>query len=324
MIKRWFVCLLITAFFNPAAFGISLEDALNMERRGDTEAAREAYILWLEENSRTNGAADVLVHASTLGRNPVSALGLLKQFVDNISRDDAYPVYARIAALEEMLGLLGPAAINYERAASAGGVQGERWLLKSLAIQFSMGDFNRVKTAALGLVENGKTIFIRDEALAFASASQARLGDEQGALERIISRTDSVEVFPVASSLLWLTLMEIAEAQGRSDLIRKASRSLQNDFPSSAGSYLSQSRILYWESPSMLLEPSRLSTRYSLQVGVFQNRDGAASLRMQLENDGFTAWLEEERELWRVLVNDADGSTASQLAAKGYEALIRR
>jgi hypothetical protein len=296
----------------------SWEEALRLERSGDIEGARELYTSWLDSHSGDAGSGDVLIHTAYLHTDPRDAAALLLRFAGRVPPGEAPAVWAALAALEASIGRPAEAAEHYERASLAGGKQGGQWLLESLVLRYSMGDYQGVYTAAGRVAASAGAGAVRDDASALRALSTAVLSGPEEAL-------DMVEAYINSSGGLFspgplLAMRKIAESSGDERRARLALLSLEKDFPLSTAHYLATYRILEWDYPGSLLHWTPPERSGRVQTGAFRSREGAADLRSRLEFDGFTAWIEPDGDIWRVLVNDPDGRIRERLEDAGYEA----
>ena len=309
---------MLLLFTSMLAFPDDREEAMNLERAGDATAARGLYMRWLDENSGHESAADVLLHAASLSESALEALGLLGAYAEKLDITARYEIYERMGDLESSLGLPSDAATHYEMASLRSGAASEMLQLEALALRFSMGEFELVFRKAAALARIAANPRVRDESSALAALSLALSGEIHQAFSAI--RNLAGEKERQVSPLIWLAYRDIAVLAGDSGAARSAASRLGKEFPSSTVNYLATSRVKQWESP-LILESIGAddSIGDSVQTGAFQGREGAASLRYRLEQDGFTAWIEESGGFWKVFVNDPDGQVRRRLENAGYE-----
>ena len=301
-----------------------LDDAVALENSGQAIQAIQVYQTWLNENRGNERYTDVLIHSASLYENPIDSLNLLKLYSSGLFLDDSYKIYARIAGLESSLGLLQNAAMHYTRASGYEGSEGEQWLYSALSIRFSMGEYAEVRIEALNLAEEAVSEIVRDEAAALAAVCLAlssgdgnTVKDALGEINRYINKHS-----PVQSPLTWFALHYIAMLDGNPEGVNHAMNILSSQFPASIVNYLVDSRVPEWVSPaSYLFIPQSISIQ-SVQVGAFSRRDAASALRLRLEDDHVIAWIEQNGNLWRVIVNDPAGDAISRLKASGYDVLF--
>ena len=308
--------ILIAGYLFPTA----LDDALILENSGDTSGARAIYEVWLDDNSGGPGYVDALVHAASLSDSPNEAISIISAHISKVPLDDSYGLFARIAAMESSLGRLQEAAGHFELASRIGSAVGDIWLLEALALRFNMGEFPEVRMTALQLMDRTESIQVRDESAAIASLCLALDGRKSEALREIDSYIKIRG--PLSSPLPWLAMRDIAIAVGDSERVSHSARSLAEDFPQSAVHYLVDARVMEWITPSTYILRDNSKLNEYLQVAAFQSRDRSASLRVRLENDGFTAWIEQSGDSWKVFVNDPDGDVLSRLSDAGYSSLF--
>jgi tetratricopeptide (TPR) repeat protein len=296
----------------------SWEQAAILERSGDKEGARSLYIEWLDKNPRSPGSGDVLLHTASMFENVRDAIVLLRNHAGQV--DKAHQAWAALAGLESAIGLPDIAAEHYRAASKAGGVSADRWLLDSLVLSFQVGEYDMVYRDAGQLSASAESGIIRDEAAALSAMALAEIESPEAAvifLDIYIKKTKA-ELSPLA----WYALIDISREANDQMQTRRAETALESGFPGSAVQYLSKSRILGWASPGSFVDSSVPQGLTWVQVGAFASRESAASLRYRLENAGFTAWLEQNGDLWRVLVHDADGGVRNRLSAKGFSGLF--
>jgi len=320
-IPKLLIILILTIAPSYILDAVDWKEARALELNGDAAGAQILYLNWLEANPGHPETADILIHAASLSKNPLDALGLMRESVKLVSELDVHRVYARMAALESSVGLPKDAADHFRKAAEIGGAQGERWKLDSLALRYGMGDYAGVRRDALNLLKDSGSPLIRDEAASLAALCLAMDGRAEEALLEMrayLRGTDHLN-----SPLAWLALKEISEVTGNQIEFRRAMEKLNELHPRTVIRYMAESRVLEWVSPASFVIQRTQSELESVQAGAFAKRDGAVSLRERLENDGFTAWLEEDDGLWKVIVNDPDGNVVSRLLAEGYQASLR-
>ena len=321
VIPKLLIFLVLTTALSYIVDAVDWQEARDLELSGDAAAAQTLYMNWLAVNPGHPDNADILIHAASLSKNPLDALGLMRKSVKLVPDPDVHRVYARMAALESSLGLTKDAADHFRKAANIGGAQGEQWILDSLALRFDMGDYDGVHQDALILSRDSGAAPIRDEAISLAALSLAQEGRAEDALQEIQDYLTDAE--HQVSPLTWLALKKLSEVTGNPIEYRRAMEKLKELHPRTVIRYMAESRVLEWVSPGSLTTPRTQSELKSVQAGAFSKRDGAVALRERLENDGFTAWLEEDQGLWKVIVNDPDGNVASRLLVKGYQASLR-
>ncbi|MDF1568544.1 MAG: SPOR domain-containing protein [Spirochaetaceae bacterium] len=320
-IPKLLIILILTIAPSYRVGAVDWQEARALELNGDAAGAQTLYMNWLAANPGHPETADIVIHASSLSKNPLDALGLMRESVNLVPEPDAHRVYARMAALESSVGLPMDAADHFRKAAEIGGAQGERWELDSLALRFGMGDYTGARQDALNLSKESGSPLIRDEAASLAALCMARDGRAEDALQEMrayLRGTDHLN-----SPLAWLALKELSEVTGNQIEFRRAIEKLNELHPRTVIRYMAESRVLEWVSPASFITPRTQSELKSVQAGAFAKRDGAVSLRERLEDDGFTAWLEEDKGLWKVIVNDPDGNVVSRLLAEGYQASVR-
>ena len=291
------------------------DEAILHEQRGEPAAALSSYDRWLSLNPEHPDASSTLIHAASLSESPLDAIGFLSTHAEEIPAPAAPRVFARLAELESLVGLPAEAAVHYERAAKSNGPEADAWRLEAAILRMSMGDLDRARDGALEVARTseGSTA---DDAAAVASFSLALQGHADAALRDIANYLESGGIR--SSPLPYLAEREIAAAVGDRRRFEEAGILLSEHFAGSAALYLAERRIKEWISPAVLLRARAAASGVPIQVGAFRSRDGALDLRSRLEEDGFTSWIESLGELWKVLVNDPDGNTASRLAAAGY------
>lgn len=303
-----------------SAFADTLDDARALENAGDVNGALIIYGVWLENSPGGSGYADVLHHAAFLSVNPLDTLKLISSYMDKVHVRDSYRLYANMAAVESSIGLLSESSGHYRLAASTPGPEGEQWKLEELMLRFKMGEYPEVQTQAVTLYKTATVPGIREESLALSAICLSREGRASEALHLLDEYIDSN---PVLQSPLPLYVMrEIASTAGSPDMAGKAEKLLADRFPGSAVQYLVGARVLEWISPAAYVEGFVSIPGKSVQVGAFGSRERSASLRTRLEYDGFTAWIEQHGDIWKVFVNDSDGTVLSRLTSAGYGSLF--
>jgi len=287
------------------------EQATRLERSGDLAGARVMYMAWLDEQSGSVEASDALIHTASLHENAADAVDLLKKYVRRLPPHASYPVWAKLASLESAMGLPSDAAAHYMIASTMGGSTGELWHLRALSLLFSTGELPAVRREAGRLSLSASTQFVRDEAAALFAITLAALESPYAALHEIdgyIAKAGAIE-----SPLIWLALAKISGAAGNRQQNQRAHRSIEIEFPGSSVHLIAASRISEWVSPGNFIDLPLYSGVKWVQVGAFSIRENAANLRYKLESAGFIAWIEQEGDLWRVFVNDADGKAKERL-----------
>ena len=282
-----------------------------LERQGKVEAAAELYHRWISANPGHPDAADAALHAASLSGDALEATASLERSAAIITHPSRARVYRRIAALQSALGLPVQAARNYILAAEAGSEDADRLRLNALVLRFAVGEDVRSRAAAL---KQSKNPLVASDAAALAALMLARGG-------KISEAVAELQAFDGRSPAYWLILARLSGYSGNTEARLRALNTLADTYPGSANLYLAESRILEWISPAGLLKPPRggPNTQRAVQVGAFSGRSRAAALRVKLENDGFTAWIEQDQSLWRVLVHDPDGEVSGRLVSRGYE-----
>lgn len=284
-------------------------EAAILELKGEIQGAADLYHRWISGNPGHPDAPDVAVHAASLNEDALEALASLERSARIITHPGRARVYERTAALQSALGLPAEAARNYTLAAETGTENTDRRRLNALILRFAVGDDVRSEAAALKASRNP---LIAADAAVLAALMLARTG-------KISEAADELEAFHARSPAYWLILSRLAARGGSPEARLRAVDQLAHHYPGSANLYLAEARILEWVSPSSLIHPLSRNTRRGVQAGAFSGRGRAASLRTRLEKDGFTAWIEQEGSLWKVLVHDPDGEVSGRLVSRGYE-----
>jgi len=240
--------LLVSALSSAA----SLDDALILERVGEISAARLHYAEWLEANRGSQKYPDVLFHLASLANSARDALVVLNSHSFNLPLAQSAVIFARMAALESLIGLPGEAARHYELASKIGGKAGESYLLDSIKLKFVMGEFSEVRKTALELANSARAAIVRDEAAAIAALSLAHIGDSDGALAELLRYFSAQRT--ISSPYFWLVQLDIAQTYGYPPT--GAINALTSNFGNSTIEYIARSRISRWEVPGTLLESS--------------------------------------------------------------------
>jgi len=319
------ILLLFFLFLNVKIFADGLDDAIALESSGNTERAIQAYLEWLGSNIDNPQFSDVLIHTASLYEQPIKTLSLLRDFLPELRHADSCQVFSRMAGLESSLGFLSDAAIHYKKASDSGSIEADRWFCDSLNLRFSMGEYSDVRAEALDLAIRTLDVSIRDEAAALSALCLAYSNDQPDSVSKALDEINRYinKNRPVKSPLLWFAMYKISLLQhGDSQAIEKAVNALENDFPLSVISYLIERKLPEWLSPSSYIFLSGELSADSVQVGAFRSREAAASLRMQLEENNFIAWIEQSGDVWRVFVNDPAGNAVSRLLDLGYDSLF--
>ena len=290
-------------------FADARREAQALERQGEIDRAIELYRFWIAENPAHPDVAEVVIHAASLYDDPLEVIAFLEHFGGSLRHSNRSRVYARVAGLQASLGLPAEAARNFGRAAETGGGDVHRWRLESLTLRFSLG--NDVRSEAL-VMRNSENPLIAGDAAAVAALVLARNGKTGEAVSEL-------KAFERRSPAYWLVLARLSAYSGDLESQREAISALENAYPGSANLYVAQARVLEWVSPSTLVTASQQPNRDPVQVGAFSSRSRAAAFRTELENHGFTAWMEQENELWKVVVHDPDGQVTSRLVSRGYQ-----
>ncbi len=315
------LCLLL---ISTAAFADKLDDAMESELSGDVSQALDKYRNWLDDNSGDSRFPDVLLHTASLSQKSSDTLKILEHYLPELRAVDTPKILVRMAGLASSYGLPGLAANYFQRAASFGEPDADLWMYDSLSLRFTMGEYHEVRVAALSLAENTREPILRDNAVSLAAVSLAYGGNSPDSfftaideLNRYINKNT-----PVESPLLWFALHEIALLANDSQVLRYSENKLHEDFPTSLVSYITDSKILEWNSPSSYIFRPINTKGKSVQVAAFSSREKAAELRLRLENDNFVSWIEQNGDIWRVFVNDPSRDAVSRLIAAGYESLF--
>jgi tetratricopeptide (TPR) repeat protein len=309
--------LLLIPCVSPAD---ELADALSRESSGNRLQAELMYREWLETSDGDPRFPEVLLHTASLYENPDESLNLMRRYLSRLDPENRFRVLARMAGLESSLGYLDSAALHFQMASESGGREADRWRYESLSLYFLMGEFSEVRTDALALSRESSLSGIRDRSASLAALCLAYSGDISDALKEIDAYISHNA--PVESPLLWFTRYKIASLDGNTEVMKQSFEELMRDFPSTIPAYIADSKLSEWDSPSLYLFLPDSSSGKSVQVGAFGSRDAASALRVELENDGFIAWIEKSGRLWRVYVNDPAGDALSRLADQGYESLF--
>lgn len=299
------------------------DDARTAERAGDSREAVALYLQWLDENLAHIDSTDVLLHTVSLLENASEALTVMQDYAERLSPEAGAFIHARMAALETMLGLPSDAAAHYEKAAAVtSGAAGEHWRYEALVLRYGMGEYEQVSRQAALLASETQDRSQASNLTALQAAAMTmldRTGDALVLLDEYVRRRNSAD-----TPLLWLTMADIAELAGDAERLAAARSRLAESYPEAVNAYLAAGQIRRWISPALLdREPPERSLGY-IQAGSFSAREGAASLRHDLERDGFTSWIEPSGEFWRVYVNDPDGNTADRLDKAGYDYSLGR
>jgi len=311
---------LIFLFLIGVSSAEELDDAKALESSGNKLQAILHYREWLEEEGEDPLFADVLLHTASLYEKPEDSLDLLLRYYSRLNPNNLCRVLVRMAGLESSLGLLDSAAIHFQLASETGGSDTDLLQYESLSLRFLMGEFSEIRPDALALSRESLQVEVRDQAAALAALSLAYIGRISDALEELELYIDRNS--PVKSPLVWFSLYKIALLDGNTQVMRQSYETLLKDFPSSALSYMADSKLPEWDSPSSYLFKPESPSGDSVQVGAFGSRDTASALRIKLENDDFVAWIEKHENIWRVYVNDPDGDAVSRLVDEGYESLF--
>ncbi len=319
-----FFQLLGILFVSNTAFTDELDDAMELERSGNVLQAVTEYQNWLEASSGDSRFPDVLIHTASLYTHPVDALDTLERYLTGLKASDTPEVLVRMAGLSSTLGFPAMAASFFQRASDFGGPDADRWFYDSLSLRFLMGEYLEIRIEALRLTENTRKPVLRDNAAALAAMSLAYGGDSTDSVRNALDELNRYinKNSPVSSPLLWFALHEIALLADDSQSLRLSRNKLHEDFPSSPVRYITDSKVLNWDSPSSYIFRPVNSAGKPVQVGAFSSRDSAADLRFNLENDNFISWIEQNGEIWRVFVNDPAGDAVSRLIAAGYDSLF--
>ncbi len=292
---------------------VLLEKARNEETQGNREEALSLYSQWLNANPHSNSMRDVLFHAVSLCPAPSKALEFLETHTEKLSGADRGVSYERMADLESSLGLLEKSTAHYEKAAALGNAaDSERRRLKALVIRFSMGQYSRVETQGLLLSEKTNNSVLRVELMALTSLCAALQGKTDEALAMVneaVSRSGGRTPLPLLSQL------DISRMAGAAEVYKKALTALSGEYPDSVAAYLANAQVKRWASP-MFFESfqARMVQGHPVQAGAFLQQTGAAALREELENAGFTAWMDNSDGIWRVFIHNSDGNAAERLA----------
>lgn len=231
------------------AFASDLDDALILEQVGEIPTARLLYAEWLEANRGSQEYPSVLFRLALLSDSARDALDVLDSYSINLPPAQSAVVFARMAALESLIGLPREAARHYEMASKIGGRVGELYLLDSIKLKFVMGEFAELRGTALRLADYAGKVAVRDEATAVAALSLAHMGDYEGALAEL-SRYSSVSR-NIDSPYFWLVQLDIAKSYGYPS---KATSALASDFKNSTIEYIARNKVSRWEVPAVLLE----------------------------------------------------------------------
>lgn len=308
-----------------SAFSNELDDASTCEGAGDIDRALPLYLDWLDANPGDAKYQDILIHTASLYENPLNTLNLLEHSLPNLSPGNSSRVLALMAGLESSLGLLEQAAFHYRKAAESGSRNSDQWYYDSLSLRFVMGEYKEVRPEALELSLKAGDRELREESAALASLSLAYSGSSR---ESYSAALDEINRYinkntPVRSSGIWLALYKIASLSADQQAVQYALKVLSENFPSTLDSYIAVGKLPEWNSPSAYVFVHEKSGLKALQLAAFSSRDAAAALRHRLEDDNFTAWIEQNGSIWRVFVNDPEKDVISRLkAVGGYELLF--
>ena len=314
-------------FSVSTVFSNDLDDALSYERAGEIGKALPLYLNWLDANSGDVKYQDVLIHTATLYDNPLDTLKFLDHSLSKLRPNLSSRVLALMAGLESSLGMLEQAAIHFREAAESGSGDSDQWNYDSLSLRFVMGEYEELRPEALELSLTAGDKGLREGAAALAALSLAYSGNSR---ESNLAALDEINRYinkntPIASSSIWLALYKIASLSGDQQAAGHALKILSENFPSSLDSYIAIGKLPEWNTPAAyVFVPEESGSKLkSLQIAAFSSRDAAAALRYRLEEDNFTAWIEQSGSVWRVFVNDPDGEVISRLkAVGGYELLF--
>jgi len=232
------------------SFASSPEDAIVLERAGKISAARLHYGKWLEENRGSQEYLRILFHLASLSDTARDALALLNSHSVNLPPMQSAVIFARMAALESLIGLPGEAARHYELASGIGGKAGELYLLDSTKLKFVMGAFSEARETALRLVNSAQAVIVRDEAAAIAALSLAYMGGGDDALEELLRYSSASGA--ISTPYFWLATLDIAQSYGYASA--EAMRALTSNFSNSTAEHIAKGRILRWNIPGALLE----------------------------------------------------------------------
>lgn len=316
---RYFGLILLFLVYHPG-FADTLDEARSLENTGDVKGASVLYGVWLESSVGGAGYADVLQHAALLSRNPLEAIQLISSSMNKVDVRDSYNLYAMMAAMESSLGLLAESAEHYRLASAKTGIDGEKWKLEELTLRFLMGEYSEVITEAMILSKAAAVPRIREDSLSLAAICMSRESRTSEALQILDEYLDGHNV--LQSPLPLFAMREIAASDGKPGMAGKARNRLTESFPGSAVQYLVSARVLEWFSPALFFEESGTISGNPVQVAAFGSRERSASLRTRLQYDGFTAWFEQHGDIWKVFVNDPDGTVLSRLKSAGYGSLF--
>lgn len=232
------------------SFASDPEVALVLEEAGDISAAKLHYAKWLEENRESQEYLSILFHLASLADTAQDALVLLNSHSLNLPPRQSAAIFARMAALESLIGLPREAARHYELASRIGGKVGELYLLNSAKLKFVMGEFSEARETALNLVNSAQAAIVRDEAAAAAALSLAHMGDGDGALAELLRYSSASRA--INTPYFWLVQLNIAQRYGYPST--ETISALTSNFKNSTIEHIAKGRILRWEVPSALLE----------------------------------------------------------------------
>ncbi len=311
--------LIISLIFLPGyLFSENIQDAQAFESAGRIPEALDAYGRWLSENGTHSDAPIVLLYAATLHDDSLEAISYLSKYLHLLPENERGKIFARMAELELMLGLLKFAAKHYALAIKFGGDQVDSWRLQLLIVRFSMGE--DVYTEAIELKKTTPMEYVATESALLAAMVRIREEGATRGINEILRLIDEGHTSPS----IWLELINLQTRINDTEGARESLRNLESNFPDSIHLYIAQSRIHQWITPSSLFSSRDVPKNTSVQIGAFENRVHALRMMERLKYDGFTAWLERTETYWKVIVNNPDGQVSTRLREKGYEVSVHR
>ncbi|MCG8452456.1 MAG: SPOR domain-containing protein [Spirochaetales bacterium] len=320
MAARLFHFSLLLLASTVFCFADDLAEARRAEEAGNRRGALELYEYWIRSHPQDEQMAEVIQRSSLLLSRPQDALDFMERYEHLLPQKDQAEFWAHMAALESMIGRPQRGVMLYEKAAQNGvGEEQAEWLLEALALKLAMGEEEAVARRAGNLALELDAGPLGDRAAAMAAEALNNVEGPLAALQLLEQREKRVAAFQIPDPLF--TRWRIFKSSGQGDEAQQVWNQLNQQFPQSTLTYLASEQIEPWLEPRELLAGPDLPSGNVVQAGAFSNREGAAALRDQLEEEEFTAWMEQSGAWWRVYVHDEDGTAQDRLKKSGYDPL---
>ena len=336
--KFWLFFLTYISVLRPV-FSLSPENAVLLEKSGNTGEALKLYDEWLKSEKFRPDYSETLLHAAGLTSDADDFLAMVGKYSEFCENTGKSSVYAAAADISNMTGRPELAAEYYHKAAETAFNNQNRinFLIESAALELYTGNYVKSAQTALKILEKTENTVFRDNAEVLLALSGLM---EEGGLKAyeqledyVNSRNNNKEAI---DPVVYYTLYRIAEKNGNTGLKDKIYRIISGKYKTTLAEYSVNNKIKNWYYPGDFIDwefkdnvnvpetpENNLNSRtLKVQAGAFQNRNNAAAMLDKLKKDGFQAVIINENSLWKVLIYSDDPEIITRLKKRGYSTVI--